>query len=328
MKPVVTSFFAGVGGIDLAFKQAGFDVAWANEIDPHASETYRLNFSSPLITEDIRNISPSDVPFTDVMVGGFPCQAFSIAGKREGFNDPRGGLFFEFLRIIKAKRPKVVFLENVKNLLTHNKGETLKTILSELESVGYTVKYKVMNACDYGDVPQNRDRIYLVCFRDRKQAEAFTFPEKIPLKRTIGDCLFPYVVDACFYYRKDNCNFYDDLKYEVTKKNTLYQWRRSYVRENRSYLCPTLTANMGCGGHNVPIALTDSGIRKLMPYECFQLMGFPKDFRLPSIARSHLYKQAGNSVVVPVVKRIAEQILKVMNPTPNMGESLWTETKL
>lgn len=306
----VASFFAGVGGIDKGFEKAGFDIIWANEFDEKASETYQLNFENPLVVDDIINIEANQIPEFDIMVGGFPCQAFSIAGHRKGFDDDRGNLFFEMERIFKDKKPQVIFLENVKNLVGHDNGNTLKVILKSLKSAGYYIKKEVLNACEYGNLPQNRERIYIVCFLDKKAYEAFEFPKAIDLTNKISDYIdYDHKKEDRYYYTAGNCKFYKKLKKEVVNPDTVYQWRRKYVRENKSDLCPTLTANMGTGGHNVPIVCTKTGIRKLTPRECFNLMGFDKDYILPeNMANSHLYKQAGNSVVVPVIERIAREI--------------------
>lgn len=306
----VASFFAGVGGIDIAFERAGFEIAWANEIDNNAAKTYQTNFKSPLLVEDVHKVDATDIPNFDVMVGGFPCQAFSVAGYRKGFDDDRGNLFFELERIFVAKQPEVVFLENVKNLVGHDNGRTFQVILDHLKKAGYYVRYQVMNACDYGNLPQNRERIYIVCFKNREAYKEFEFPDPIELTQTIADCVdFNNEKEAKYYYTPEKCSFYDQLERDMRSSDTLYQWRRVYVRENKSNLCPTLTANMGTGGHNVPLVKTPTGIRKLTPRECFNLMGFPKDYKLPNVAQSHLYKQAGNSVVVPVIQRIAENIM-------------------
>lgn len=308
----VASFFSGVGGIDLAFHRAGFTVVWANEIDNKAALTYALNFTSPITVNDIRKVRAIDIPDFDVLAGGFPCQAFSVAGHQKGFEDDRGTLFFELERIIRAKQPSIVFLENVKHLAHHDEGRTLKIIIERLEDAGYTVKYKVMNAIEYGNIPQNRERIYIVGFKDAEAAELFEFPEKIPLTARLHDYIsFDSHEDQSLYYSPETTKCYDVLKDGITKRGAVYQVRRNaYVRQHRSEGVPTLTANMGTGGNNVPIILDDKGIRKLSPRECFNLMGFPQDFRLPDIAKSQLYKQAGNSVVVQVVERIAKAIRK------------------
>lgn len=305
--------FAGVGGIELGFKNNGFKIIWANEIDKKASKTYKLNHAHKLITEDISNVKSEDIPDMDVLLAGFPCQAFSIAGYRRGFEDKRGNVFFQLARVINDKRPSIVFLENVKNLIAHDNGNTYKVIIDTLNQYGYHVKSQVMNASEYGNIPQNRERIYIVGFQDQKHFNNFNFPGPIPLTKTLKDVIaFDKKVDEKYYYTKGKYKCYDQLQKEMVNKNTLYQWRRVYVRENKSNLCPTLTANMGTGGHNVPLILSDYGIRKLTPKECFNLQGFPEDFKLPDFAPSHLYKQAGNSVVVPVIERIAEKIMQAV----------------
>ncbi len=306
----VASFCAGVGGIDQGFEQAGFKVIWANEIDEKASQTYRANFDSVLLTEDIHKVEAKSIPDFDVLVAGFPCQAFSVAGYRKGFNDARGNIFFELERIWLEKQPEVVFLENVKNLVGHDKGNTFKVICEHLAQAGYHVKHRVLNACDYGNLPQNRERIYIVGFKDKAAHDRFEFPDAVELTTTLKDLIdFTEPQEKAFYYTAEKYECYPQVEEAVTRQDTLYQWRRVYVRENKSNMCPTLTANMGTGGHNVPLLKADDGIRKLTPRECFNLMGFPKDFKFPAgMGRSHLYKQAGNSVAVPVVRRIAEAI--------------------
>lgn len=306
----LAGLFGGVGGIELGFEQAGFNVVWANELDEKASITYKLNHSHELRVDDVHNVKPEDLPDIDILTGGFPCQAFSIAGYRKGFEDDRGNLFFEILRLVEVKKPRVIFLENVKNLVGHDNGNTYRVIKEALQSNGYYIKDKVLNGCEYGNVPQNRERIYIVAFSERADFEKFEFPGPIPLTKKLSDVIdFDLKVNDRFYYKREKCVFYDELEKNIKSKDTIYQWRRRYVRENKSGVCPTLTANMGTGGHNVPLIYTDLGIRKLTPKECFKLQGFPESFDLPeNIAISHLYKQAGNSVVVPVVQRIAENI--------------------
>lgn len=313
----VAGLFSGVGGIELGFQQAGFEIVWANELDEKAAETYQLNFDHQIVTKDIHSVRSEDIPKVDVIAGGFPCQAFSIAGYRKGFEDERGEIFFQMARIIKDKRPRVIFIENVKNLVGHDGGNTFKVISETLDSYGYQLKTMVLNGSEYGNVPQNRERIYIIGFLNESDFNNFRGIEPIPLTKKISDIVDPNKrVDEKYYYTKKKTGFYNTLKKEITKKDTLYQWRRVYVRENKSNLCPTLTANMGTGGHNVPLVLTDHGIRKLTPKECFQFQGYPDDYRLPDdVAQSHLFKQAGNSVVVPVIKRLAEEILYALTKT-------------
>lgn len=313
----VAGFFSGVGGIELGFEQVGFDVIYSNEIDKNAAKTFLKNNNSKLVVDDIYNVKSNDIPDVDVIVGGFPCQAFSIAGYRKGFEDERGEVFFQLARIIKDKMPRVIFIENVKNLVSHDNGNTFKVIKETLENYGYYLKTMVLNASEYGNIPQNRERVYIIGFLNKDDFKNFDKIERLELKKSISDIVdFNKKVDEKYYYRKEKNIFYDELEKEITKKNTLYQWRRKYVRENKSNLCPTLTANMGMGGHNVPLVLTKYGIRKLTPKECFLFQGYPSNFELPeNLAQSHLYKQAGNSVVIPVIKRLAENIKKAIEKT-------------
>lgn len=304
------SLFAGVGGICLGFKKNGVEIVYANDFDKYACQTYRVNFSHLLFEGDIKSIDTNTIPDADILLGGSPCQAFSIAGYQKGFEDERGNLFFEYLRILKEKQPKVFFFENVKNLVSHDNGRTFAIMLKSFQDAGYFVKYKVLNACEYGNIPQNRERIYVVGFKNKEQFEKFDFPEKIPLTKTIHDIISKEKQDDKYYYT--NSKMIDLLKKEITDKNSIYQYRRVYVRKNKSNLCPTLTANMGTGGHNVPLILDDYGIRKLTPRECFLFQGFPKDFALPNISDCHLYKQAGNSVCMPVVERIATKLINTI----------------
>lgn len=315
MEKKCASFFAGVGGIDKGFEKAGFKIIYANEMDKNASITFKANYPNvPLDVCDIKTLDEKKIPDFDVMLAGFPCQAFSIAGYRQGFDDEkgRGNLFFDLLRIIDEKKPTVVFLENVKNLFTHDERRTYAKIEKELKNRGYDVTPMVLNASEYGNVPQSRERIYIVCFKDIEQAGKFKMLKPVPLEKKLQEVIdFEKKQDDKFYYTT-KCKFYDKLTEGVTKSDTCYQWRRVYVRENKSNLCPTLTANMGTGGHNVPIIKTHTGeIRKLTPQECFSMQGFPSDFILPEgLSNASLYKQAGNSVAVTVIERLATNIME------------------
>ena len=307
------SLYAGVGGICKGFINAGIKVAWANEYDKQACITYKLNFKHKLIEEDIWNLNPQKLEHIDILAAGFPCQPFSIAGYRKGFEDERGNHFFRVLEYIKCHKPKAILLENVKNLTSHDKGNTFKVIQESLIYHGYEIFSQVINTKDYGNIPQNRERIFIVGFKKIKGSKVeFQFPEKMKLTRTINDLIDPQKQAEKYYYKSDWYGF-NALEKEVLSTETIYQWRRHYVRTNKSNLCPTLTANMGTGGHNVPIIKTKQGLRKLTPKECFLFQGFPKSFRLPDIADAHLYKQAGNSVSVPVIEKIAKEIINSLS---------------
>ena len=304
--------FAGIGGIRIGFENAGFESVFSNDFEPMCKQTYDLNFeTSKLHIEDIRNIDPESLPDFDFLLGGFPCQAFSIAGHRQGFDDEkdRGNLFFYIAEILKVKQPMGFLLENVKNLKTHDSGRTFQIIQKILDDLGYHVKFQVLNTMNYGNIPQNRERIYIVGFKSLEQCMTFSFPDQIPLTKTIKDILEDQV-DSKYYY--NGKPLYDRIKNDVTDENKVYQWRRQYVRENKKNVCPTLTANMGMGGHNVPIIKDSIGIRKLTPLECLRLQGFPDSYLLPQITDGALYKQVGNSVSVPVIERIAKQIAKTV----------------
>lgn len=307
----VASLFAGIGGVDLAFQNAGFEIAWANEIDKKACETYAKNFPHTIICDDIKNLTTNNIQQVDIITAGFPCQAFSIAGYQKGFEDDRGSIFFDLMQIVQRIKPRVLFLENVKNLASHKNGATFEHILNLLKKQNYHIKYQILNTCEYSELPQNRERVYIVCFKNQNDYSNFSFPKKTPFRKSIKDMLQSNIGSEYYY---TNTRYYEQLKQEITNKETCYQWRRHYVRENKNNLCPTLTANMGTGGHNVPLILDNQGIRKLTPRECARLQGFPDEYILPEfLPKSALYKQIGNSVSVPVIEAIARNILFALN---------------
>jgi len=317
----IASLFAGIGGIDLGFKLAGANSVWANEIDEACGKTFVMNHpETKLLIEDINKVKAIDIPHFDFLCGGFPCQPFSVAGNRKGFDDDRGGLFFQIIRLIEEldelnRKPKVVFLENVKNMYNYENGKTYETMKSELEKNGYYVIEKILNTCEYANIPQNRERLYIIGFLSKNQKNSFQWIDKIPLTKTINHVIdwTGKTIDKKYFYGKTNKCF-EILNSEMKNKRSIYQFRRVYVRENKSGLCPTLTANMGMGGHNVPLIKDDNGnIRKLTPRECLILQGFPEQFIIPSeLTDSRIYKQAGNSVSVNIIKRLAEEIIRVM----------------
>lgn len=307
--------FAGIGGFRLAMQNVGGKCVFTSEWEKSAQKTYRQNFGEipfgDITKEHIKNYIPEKF---DVLCAGFPCQAFSIAGNRKGFADTRGTLFFDIEQIVTKHKPKVVFLENVKNLLTHDKGNTFNTIIEVLEKkLRYRVFYSVLNSMTHANIPQNRERIFLVAF-DPKQVPNFSkfkFPGKIKLTKTIHDIIEGRKQEDRYYYPKSH-KYFPELQKTMMSKDTVYQWRRVYVRENKSNVCPTLTANMGTGGHNVPLIKDNFGIRKLTPKECFSFQGYPENYILPQLANSKLYMQAGNSVTTTLIERISSQILKVL----------------
>ncbi|MGL5068111.1 MAG: DNA (cytosine-5-)-methyltransferase [Sarcina sp.] len=291
----------------------------------------------------------------DILVGGFPCQPFSLAGNRLGFEDRRGNLFYTIMSLVDKlkEKPQVIFLENVKNLKTHDKGNTYKVMEQELINRGYSVKSEVLNTMNYSNIPQNRERIFIVAFLDSKKSEKFTLFDRLnEIKNTstieerkkdiksILDLSVNKEDNEKYYYTKakypgyflsvaDYVNLPEEkrkservnLDEQITEELSFYQVRRGmYVRQNKSGVCPTLTANMGTGGHNVPLIKVKDGVRKITPKEAFKLQGFPigEGYLLPEFYKNkpysdaRLYKQAGNAVTVTVIELIAEEILKAL----------------
>jgi DNA (cytosine-5)-methyltransferase 1 len=238
------------------------------------------------------------------------CQPFSIAGKQEGFQDKRSNVFWKILEILDRHKPAYVILENVKNLVSHDEGKTFETIKKNLTDRGYHIRFKVLDTAEITGIPQHRERIYIVCIKSQVVFDKFTldFP-KLP-KAPIASLLEQQVAEK--YYYTDKSTTWDLVKSSVIKQNTVYQYRRVYVRENKSNECPTLTANMGGGGHNVPLILDAKGIRKLTPRECFNFQGFPASYKLPTLSDTNLYKLAGNAVSVPVVELIAKRLMGLL----------------
>ena len=315
----VGSMFAGIGGICIAFHDAGYDIRWANEIDKNACLTYRHNANiignTTIYEKDVRDFHPEKKDEVDVITAGFPCQPYSIAGQRKGADDPRGrDMFMQVVEKANACKARAIFLENVAQLMTISGGDVYKEYLKILNESGYCYHYeRILNTKDYGGIAQFRNRLYAVVFRNSKDYELFkekcdTELVTIDITRRYDD-IISKEVDKKYYYNSNKMmRFNRDVKDIVTEDKVIYQYRRNTVRRNMSGLCPTLTASMGTGGHNVPLVFS-GGVRKLTPEECLLYQGFPDNYEFPEIADSHKYKQIGNSVSVPVVRRIA-QILK------------------
>lgn len=308
--------FAGTGAFTHAFESTGeVECVFANDMVEWSKKIYDDNFNHKLTLGNLNEIKVEDIPPHDILTGGFPCQPFSIAGKQEGFQDERSNVFWKILKIIDFHKPKFVILENVKNLLSHDDKATFETIKTNLESKGYNIHYKVLNTSDITGIPQHRERIYIVCIRKDTDKEGifqnFTLDFPAIPKASISEMLEKTPVDKKYYYTEKSSTW-GLVSESVTKKNTVYQFRRVYVRENKSNECPTLTANMGGGGHNVPLIVDDHGIRKLTPRECFNFQGFPSSYVLPTvISDTNLYKLSGNAVSLPVVKLIANRLISL-----------------
>ena len=311
--PSVCSLFSGIGGIDLGFIQAGFDIVWANEMDAAACRTYRHNFpNTNLIEGDIKRIATSDIPDCDVLTAGFPCQPFSIAGLQKGFKDRDGNLFFEITRIIDAKRPKVVFLENVPNLMEHDDGKTFLVIFNGLAQFGYTVYYRVLASNDYGNLPQIRKRIYIVAIREDISNRLYQYPEPIKLTLKSSDIINRSVKQHDIYYYTEG-KMYDRLVAHMKDRKAIYRITDTEVRWTKNQMCPTLTANMGTHKDRVHVVWDDYGIRKITLREGLDFQGFPKEFYFPNtITIDDAYKQIGNTVSVPVIARLATKIKEML----------------
>lgn len=305
----VAAFFSGCGGLDLGFEKAGYDIVWANDFDKYAVQSYNLNFKTPAICGDINTIDYNDIPEHDVLIGGFPCQPFSMMGQEMGFEDRRGTLFFRIVDIIENQKsrghqPEVVVLENVRTLMTHDKGRTFKVIKETLEELGYSVNAKMLNSADYG-VPQTRNRVFIVCFLDKNVN--YEFPNPKELKLTLQDILEHDVDDKYFLSEK-------------IKKTILSNGSGGYVAKSETDLkiARPLTATMAkmhraCQDNYV----TQNGrLRRLTPRECARLQGFPEDFII-GVSDAQAYKQFGNAVTVNVAYEIAESIKKSMENAKN-----------
>lgn len=326
----VGCLFAAIGGFCKAFHAHGARVVWANDVDRFASATFSANFpSTRYLCKPVETLSvdADKLEPVDILTAGFPCQAFSIAGEKRGFDDPRGRLFEHIIRIVKEfgpQRPKVLVLENVKNLKAHDKGRTFKSIQAGIQKAGYwftEANTKIMNTADYTDIPQNRERIFMVALScTHFPANGFAFPEPSPAnkRREVRSFLdLDRKAPPAFYFTAES-QYYTPFEDAIAQggKNAIYQLRRSYVRRNMSGTCFTLMANMGEGGHNQPVIKDRWGIRKLTPRECARLQGYDDGFLFPpELSNTQLYKQIGNSVTVPLVARIAERVIKHLERT-------------
>lgn len=297
----ILSLFSGCGGLDKGFVDAGYEVVWANDFDKYAVQTYQANFGDHIVLGDINKIEINDLPAFDMLIGGFPCQPFSMMGEERGFEDARGTLFFRIAEILKYKieqneKPRVVVLENVRSLKTHNKGKTFKTILSILENdLGYKVFYDILNTADYG-IPQTRNRTYIVCFAN--DAADFSFPEKLPLNSTLQDLLETDVDDK--YFLSDKI-----LPTILSDGTGGYKAKSEIDLKIARPLCATMAKmHRACQDNYV----TQNGrVRRLTPRECARLQGFNDEFVIP-VSDSQAYKQFGNAVTVNVSRAVAQAV--------------------
>jgi DNA (cytosine-5-)-methyltransferase len=326
--------FAGIGGIRLGFDKVfreNIETVFVSELDEKAKETYRANFKDKFdINGDITKIKEIEIPEHDILLAGFPCQAFSLAGLKKGFEDARGTLFFDVARIVEYHKPKVVFCENVKNLVNHDRGKTFKVIIRILENLGYKVYEKVLNSKNFG-VPQNRERIYIVAFREDIDSSNFSFPEKTDNNKVISDIMEEKEVSPKYYLS----NVYLDSLMRHKQRHESKGNGFGYEIKKLNGIANTLV----CGGMGrernliVDERLTDfipvthikgeinrKYIRKMTPREWARLQGFPDSFKFV-VADTHLYKQFGNSVTVSVIEEIAKNIKEVLDSQNKIGEN-------
>lgn len=311
--PILKSvdLFAGTGSFSYCLEKTNkVKCVFSNDIEESSKQMYDLNCNTKLTLMDMNNIDIKTIPNHNILSGGFSCQPFSIAGKQEGLNDIRSNALFKLIEIIEFHKPECIILENVKNLVSHDKGNTFKSIINKLTDIGYYLKYKVLDTSVITNIPQHRERIYIIGLRNKEKYNKFSLEFPSIINKKIKE-LLEQNIDTKYYYTNKSSTW-ELLKKSVIKKDTIYQYRRVYVRENKNNKCPTLTANMGTGGHNVPIILDDIGIRKLTPRECFNFQGFPLDYKLPNISDSKLYKLAGNAVSIPVIEIIIKKLLEIL----------------
>ncbi|HHX53969.1 MAG TPA: DNA cytosine methyltransferase [Clostridiales bacterium] len=302
--------FAGLGGFRIALESLGAKCVYSNEWDKFAQQVYYDNFGD-VPEGDITKVDENTIPEHDILCAGFPCQAFSISGKQRGFEDSRGTLFFDVARIVKCKKPKIVFMENVKNFAVHDEGKTLEVVENTMKELGYSFSHKVLNAVDYG-IPQKRERIYMVCFRNDIGIDNFNFPKPFKLKKYVKDFLLPeeqipekyYVNRPDTYMENKSDDIYSDKSIRLGIVNKGGQGERIYSIKG---IAITLSAYGGgvfakTGGYMI-----NGRYRRLVPRECARLMGYPDTYKIIK-NDNQAYKQFGNSVVIDVLQYIAEEI--------------------
>lgn len=318
--------FAGLGGFRIALESLGARCVYSSEWDSHVREVYIDNFGD-IPDGDITQVDEKSIPEHDILCAGFPCQAFSVSGKQRGFEDSRGTLFFDVARIVRAKKPKIVFMENVKNFATHDNGKTLSIVKLIMEELGYTFYQKVLNAVDYG-IPQNRERIYMVCFRNDLFIREFNFPKRIPLLRHVEDFLLKdeeevkdlYIQRPDTYFNGVEDNSYSNKPIRLGIVNKGGQGERIYSTKG---IAITLSANGGGAFAKTGGYLIGGRTRKLHPRECARIMGFPDSYKI-SKSPNQAYKQFGNSVVIDVLQLICQEIGIALEGAANEGDRVQT----
>lgn len=318
--------FAGLGGFRIALESLGAECVYSSEWDEPVREVYSNNFGD-VPDGDITQVDEKVIPEHDILCAGFPCQAFSISGKQRGFEDSRGTLFFDVARIVKEKKPKIVFMENVKNFAAHDDGKTLLVVKAIMEELGYEFHQRVLNAVDYG-IPQKRERIYMVCFRNDLNIENFDFPKPFPLKKHVEDFLLEdenlvkdlYIDRPDTYFNGVEDNKYSNKSIRLGIVNKGGQGERIYSTKG---IAITLSAYGGgifakTGGY-----LINGKTRKLHPRECARIMGYPDTYKICK-SSNQAYKQFGNSVVIDVLQLIGQEIGKAVEGVKDEGNRIQT----
>lgn len=309
------SLFAGVGGFCSGFDGVGITTLWANENNAHAANTFRANHPNvPMIEKDICDltVAKDKLKPVDILTAGFPCQSFSCAGRKEGFGDERGKLFFQIIRLIEefgANKPKIILLENVPHLASGEGGHWLQTIITQIQLTGYWFsreQCKTLKTDEVSDLPQGRERLFMIAAStDAFYCNDFIFPQKITDFRSLKEFISRRKKAPSRDYLPTDNRYYSTIAKQMEQggKDSIYQLRRYYVREYAKK-CPTLTANMGGGGHNVPFIRDRWGIRRLSIAECAALQGFDNLSFAPDTPRAECYRQIGNAVPVPLAEKM------------------------
>ncbi len=322
------ALFAGIGGFCVGFRDVGIDTDWAIEYDSAAVTTYEANIGKNKVVKDgelpasIKDVgvARNSLSQVDILHAGFPCQSFSVAGDRKGFDDPRGQLFYEIIRLINEfgeARPSVLLLENSPNLKVGDSGSWFMELSSQLKKAGYWFRDSnalELDSFDYTRVPQKRKRLFMVAFATNRfrNGKINISPPMHPDPKDLTKYInFDGQIEDDSYYLSEDNKYHQMITEKVDDTKAIYQLRKYLVREKGANICPTLTANMGLGGHNVPFIFDKKGLRKLTEYECLKIQGFPLDYFFPEdVTRPKRYQQVGNSVVPPLISIIADAIKK------------------
>ncbi len=323
----VGGLFSGLGGLELGFQKEGFEVIWANDIDKYAHKMYKRIVGKdhfigkkPLSLEYInKNFKSFNIMPVDVLVAGFPCQPFSLAGNRQGFDDLKGrgncfNLMMDFLDNFDEKlQPKILLFENVKNIKNHDKGNTLKTIKNLLIKKGYYSRLYNLNTSKLTKIPQNRERAFIVCSKNDFAKDSHAYFKFLEDSNNTPESFKSFLdnVDDEKYFSVNNYLKKHKIVLKEANEDEVYQLRRVYIRQNMKQQIPTLVASMGQGGHNVPLIYAKGRYRRLTPKECFRFQGF-NNVNFEGISDTQLYKMSGNTVTLPLIQLIAKEIYKYL----------------